>query len=140
MSAPVTSVPPPSPPTWEFTPAQDAILARLASRMRFVGIALIGLAALLAGWSMFGTAQGDMIAMQAAIVLGLTGVWSARGAAAFGRVARTRGADMLHLMRALGEIARLYELQYWVFLAAALLLAVTVLVAATGAALLRQAW
>ena len=140
MSAPATNAPPGPSPTWEFTPEQNIVLSRLASRMRFVGLALIALATILVLWSVFGSGQGDMVALQVALVLGLIGLWSVRGAAAFSSVARTAGSDVPQLMRALGELAKLYELQYWVFLAAALLLGVTVLVSMTHASWLPAAW
>ena len=124
----------------EFTPEQNVVLDRLAQRMRVVGIALMVLAALLGVRAMLGGDVLGMLAIQAGIVLGFTGFWSVRAAAELSRVATTEGADMSHLMNALGEIRKLYELQFWIFLAVALLLGVTVLMAITGASWLPAAW
>lgn len=125
----------------EFTPEQNVVLLRLAQRMRAVGIALMVLAALLALRAVLGADELGMLAIQAGIVLGFTGFWSVRAATELSRVATTEGADMSHLMSALGEIRKLYELQFWIFLAAALLLGVTVVMAITGAPwLLPAAW
>ena len=38
----------------------------------------------------------------------------------------SEGFDAAHVLRALGEIAKLYELQYWVFVVVVLVLAVTI--------------
>lgn len=128
MSAPaVTTVP------WEFTPDQNVTLSRLAQRMRAVGLALMVLAGLLGLRATLGGDAVGLLAVQAGIVLGFTGFWSVRAATELSRVATTDGADMTHLMSALEEIRKLYELQFWIFLAAALLLGVTVLMAITGA-------
>jgi len=124
----------------EFTPEQNVIMVRLAQRMRAVGIALMVLAAMLAVRASLGADELGLLAVQAGIVLGFTGFWSVRAATELSRVATTDGADLSHLMNALGEIRKLYELQFWIFLAAALLLGVTVLVALTGASWLPAAW
>jgi hypothetical protein len=140
MSSPLSTAPAPRTPAWEFTSEQNLLVARLASRMRYVGTALMVLAAMLAAWALLGSGSGDMLALQVGIVLALTGLWSARGGAAFARVVKTQGLDVQHVMRALHHMAKLYELQYWVFLAAALLLAVTILMAITGASWLPEIW
>jgi len=139
MSAPTIAAPA-AVPAWEFSPVQNVLIARLAGRMRFVGGSLIVLAVLLALWSVLGPRQGDMLALQIGLILGLTGLWSARAGAALARVTRTAGSDIALLMRALGEMQKLYELQYWVFVALALLLGATLLMAITGAAWLPAAW
>ena len=139
MSMPITAAPADT-PAWEFSPVQSVLIARLAARMRFVGAALVVLAVLLALWSVLGPRHGDMLALQLGLILGLTGLWSARAGAARARLTRTAGADIALLMRALGEMQKLYELQYWVFVALALLLAATLVMAITGAAWLPDAW
>lgn len=134
------TVPTLSTPAWEFTPGQNLVLSRLAQRMRVVGLALMGLAVLLGLRAALG--GGDMIsllAVQAAIVLAFTGYWSVRASAEFGRVATTAGADVAHLMAALTAIHRLYALQFWIFLVAALVLGGTLVMAVTSASWLLPA-
>lgn len=128
----------PANPAWEFTPEQNVVLLHLAGRMRMVGVALILIAALLEAWAVLGT--GGMLALQAGIVLALTGWWSTQAAVALVRAARTHGADRSLLMRALREISKLYELQYWIFLVTALVLAVTLLLTISGGGGIREAW
>ena len=126
-------------PAWQFTPQQNFIVGRLAQRMRVVGIALMVLAALLGLRALGGDAIG-LLAVQAGIVLGFTGFWSVRAAAELSGVVTTAGADMGHLIGALGEIRKLYELQFWIFLVVALMLGATLLMAITGASWLPMAW
>jgi hypothetical protein len=135
MTAPVLTT-----PAWEFTPEQSVIMARLAQRMRVVGIALMALAALLGLRAAFGGDAIGLLAVQAGIVLGCTGYWSVRAATELSRVVTTAGADVTHLMAALGEIRKLYELPFWLFLVAAVLLGATLLMAITGASWLPVAW
>jgi steroid 5-alpha reductase family enzyme len=118
---------------------QNLVLGDLAFRMRAVGDALMGLALLLVVLAVFG-AGSSLIEAQAGIVLALIGFWSYRAGTELRRVARTEGSDVQHLMNALGEIRKLYDLQFWIFLAVALLLAVSLLVAITGGDMLPVAW
>ena len=125
-------------PPWEFTPEQNVVLLRLVNRMRLVGAALMAIALLLEIWAVLGT--GGMLALQAGIALGLTGWWSIRGGGELARAAKTRGGDSRHLMRALHEIGKLYELQYWILLVTALLFAATLVVSISGARWIPEAW
>ena len=45
------------------------------------------------------------------------GVWTRRAAASFGEIVSTEGSDVNHLMGALGELLKLYKLQYWLVMA-----------------------
>lgn len=119
-AAPITS-------TYEFTPEQNGLLAGLVFRMRSVGGALLLLSGLLAARAILGEASGDVLAMAAAIAFAVIGLWSIRAAAALRRITKTEGADLAHLMRALGALQSLYEVQLWVFLASGLLLAASLL-------------
>ncbi len=125
---------------YEFTAEQNLLIWGLAFRMSAVGIALIVLSGLLFVWAIVGGNGNRIFEAEAAIVLVFTGIWSYRASREFKRVAVTRDANVPHLMNALGEIRKLYDLQYWVFLAMALLIAVTMLVAIAGGGALPAAW
>ena len=60
--------------------------------------------------------RGGMVGVEVGAVLGLIGIWSTRAANEFGQVARTTGSDIAHLIGALREIKKLYDLQFWAFL------------------------
>lgn len=127
-------------PTYEFTPGQNIVLGHLASRMKIVGRVLMALALLAMAQSFLSPDSGSAIGLEVGIVIGLLGLWSARAGAAFSKVATTQGADVSYLMRALGDISKLYDLQFWIFLGLAVLLGVTLLVAMTGWAPFPTAW
>ena len=60
-----------------------------------------------------------MIAALSAVFLGAVGLWSMRSGREFVLVARTEGADIPHLIRALENMRKLFSLQYllaWVAL------------------------
>ncbi len=126
--------------TYEFTLEQNDVVQRLASRMRVVGRALMILAVLLAVWAFVPAGTGGSMGLVAAVALGLTGVWSERAGTALARVVRMEGADIAHLMRALAEMRKLYDFQYWLFVGLALLVGATLLVAITGLGVFPAAW
>ncbi|MBI4501093.1 MAG: hypothetical protein HY700_08030 [Gemmatimonadetes bacterium] len=64
----------------------------------------------------------------------LVGWWSTRAGAAFSRIATTKGADVSHLMKAITEIRKLYDLQFWVLIALLFLLLFTLLAVSVGPA------
>lgn len=138
---PVSRNPQPARPTgYEFTPLQNVVIGDLAFRMRAVGGALCVLAVLMFIWAVVGGAGNRLLEAEGGIILGFIGLWSYRAGSELRRVARTEGGDVAHLMKAFGEIRKLYDLQFWVFLAVALLLAVTLLMAITGGDMLPIAW
>ena len=104
------------PPSYEFGPDDGRVMADLAAKMRFVGILTVGLGllALLYGIGSIGRSgveAGPIVAVLTAVLLVLGGYWSLRGGREFLLVARTEGADVGHLMKALGNLRRLYGLQ-----------------------------
>jgi hypothetical protein len=119
-------------PVYEFTAKQNAIVRHLASRMRAVGTGLIVITALLVLRAVLGSVEFGTLIWIGAAVLGCIGFWSVRAGIELQRVVRTEGTDIPYLMRALTEIRKLYDLQYWVLVALALLAAFTVLVAIAG--------
>ena len=113
----------------EFTAQENLTIGGLATRMQAVGMALVVLSCLLFAWAIVGGNGNRIFEAEASIVLVFIGIWSHRAGREFRRVASTSGANVPHLMNALSEIRKLYELQFWIFVAAALLIAVSMLVA-----------
>lgn len=137
----MTTVPPVvSTSPYEFTEQQNAIVRQLASRMRVVGIGLVVVATLMAVRAVAARVDFGTLIWVAAAVLGCTGVWSLRASVELRRVVRTEGADIAHLVNALTEIRKLYDLQYWLVVGAALLAGATLLVAIGGSRWLPAAW
>ncbi len=120
--------------TYEFTPEQNVTLARLAARMRVVGRALILVALLATAESLLLTwkGSGSAVGYEMGAVLLLIGFWSARAGREFLQVTETRGADIPHLMSALRELRKLYDLQFWALVILAALIALALLAALAG--------
>lgn len=101
--------------------------------MNFVGTLMIvgailafigGVLALVAAAS-----QGrfDFGAIIQGVFLLLTGIWTRNAAQAFNRVVSTTGSDIENIMGALGELRKLYTLQYWLIVIMLVALAITLI-------------
>ena len=119
---------------YEFTAEQNTDLRRLADRMNVVGRLLILVAVL-------GAAESTILILDGSrnpaglIISGLLlvlGIWNVRGATEFLGVTRTRGADLDHLMKALREVRRLFDLQFWSLLVVAALITIVVIAMVSG--------
>lgn len=115
--------------TFEFSTEQNALLSWLALRLRVVGIGLLVLAMLCGAVSAFAGLPFSAPGLIAALLVGACGYWSVRASQELQAVTATQGADIEHLMAALRRLGQLFNVQYWVVIAALLLLATTILVA-----------
>lgn len=130
---------------YEFSGSQNELIGDLAKKMSFVGILMIagavlsliaGIITLFAGFT--GASQGsfDLSSIIQGVLLLLIGIWTRNAAQSFKRVVNTTGADIENLVGALGELRKLYTLQYWltiialIFLALALILALVATISA----------
>lgn len=100
--------------------------------MRFVGIAHLVLGAALA----VGVARFWLVSTRAVVVLAVLailvivmGAHLVRAAARFRGIVTVRGRDIENLMAALGELGRVYAVQRWMFVAAALAIAFALMTA-----------
>ena len=110
---------------FEFDASQNELLEDLSGKMRFVGLLLLfvgfmnGVAGLVITFS---NLQDGLSSLVVGIILVLIGFWTRRASASFTQIVETAGHDISNLMVALGELRKLYSLQYWLILAAAALL------------------
>lgn len=97
--------------------------------MRFVGYILIalGVLVLIAGIVNF-RLSGFTTIIQGIIQL-LIGIWTAKAATSFQLIVKTQGNDIENLMNALGELRKLYALQYWIFIIALVLVVIGIVAA-----------
>ncbi|MEA5467754.1 hypothetical protein [Spirulina sp. 06S082] len=106
---------------YEFDASQNNLIHNLANKMRFVAYVLIGLGLLEGIPAIVGLFKGNFegsIDIILGIVQIIIGVWTLKSANSFGLVVKTEGHDIENLMGALGELRKLYSLQYWLFLIA----------------------
>lgn len=127
-----------SKPQFEFTPEQNEIMAALSRRMRLVGLVsvvfgilgiTVGLAAFLrAGLAGVHEGSSGAGATIQGIVNLLLGVWLARSATSFRKIATTQGQDINHLMEALRHLAKYFGLLYILILISLVLLAAALVI------------
>src|SRR5262245_59996403 len=92
---------------YEFTPAQEESIRDLAKKMQFVGFCLI-VGGALACLTVFAR---NFVGLASGVLNILMGVWTQSAAASFGRIVKTQGHDIGHLMDAVGELRKMYKLQ-----------------------------
>jgi len=120
--------------SYEFSAQENRELDGLAGRMRAVGWLLFVVGVLAAAEWVFLRVKGSGNAMGLVVgpVLFLIGFWSRRAGNELSQVVRTAGADIQHLMRALHEVRKLYELQFWAFVLLAIVFSLAMLGFVTG--------
>jgi hypothetical protein len=128
---------------YEFSSSQNELIKNLADKMRFVSYFLIGTGVLLAIAGLSTLLRNDPSNVMGNLITGIVqiiiGVWTNKAASAFQQIVNTQGNDIENLMGALGELRKLYSLQYWLLLIALIFLAIAVgLVIIAGASGLLQ--
>lgn len=97
--------------------------------MRFVSYFLIALGVLLIVGGIFNLRRGEIGSIITGVVQVIIGFWTNKAASAFQKIVTTQGSDIENLMGALGELRKLYTLQYWLILIAAIFIIITLVVA-----------
>jgi hypothetical protein len=110
---------------YEFSSSQNELITQLAEKMRFVAYFTIGLGVLVAIAGLFTVLRGGISNIITGVVQIIIGVWTNKAASSFKLIVNTQGNDIENLMGALGELRKLYTLQYW-------LLILTLIFAALG--------
>jgi hypothetical protein len=112
--------------SYEFNNTQNQLIRELAEKMRFVSYFLIGLGILVAIFGLVLIARGGLANIIQGIVQIIIGFWTNKAASAFKQIVATQGNDIENLMGALGELRKLYTLQYWLFIVALIFVALGV--------------
>jgi hypothetical protein len=73
-----------------------------------------------------GSGIGDIIT---GVVLTIIGIWTKKAASSFQLIVNTQGNDIENLMGALGELRKLYTLQYWLLIVALIFTAIALVIA-----------
>jgi hypothetical protein len=114
---------------YEFSSSQNELIKNLAEKMRFVSYFLIGVGVLIAVGGAITLLRGGIANIITGVVQIVIGVWTNKAAAAFKRIVDTEGNDIENLMGALGELRKLYNLQYWLLILTFIFAALGVLLA-----------
>ena len=114
---------------YEFDQTQNQLIRDLAQKMRFVSYFLIALGVLLVIAGIISIRRGEIGGIINGVVQIIIGLWTSKAASSFQRIVDTQGSDMENLMGALGELRKLYTLQYWLILIAVIFVAIALIVA-----------
>jgi hypothetical protein len=97
--------------------------------MRFVGYILLALGVLVIVAGIVNFRLGGFATIIQGIIQLIIGIWTAKAATSFQLIVKTQGNDIENLMTALGELRKLYALQYWIFIIALVLVVVGIVAA-----------
>ncbi|MBD1837891.1 hypothetical protein H6F78_12380 [Coleofasciculus sp. FACHB-64] len=112
---------------YEFDQTQNQLIRDLAQKMRFVSYFLIALGVLLVIDGIVSIAKGEIGGIITGVVQIFIGLWTSKAASSFQLIVDTQGSDMENLIGALGELRKLYTLQYWLILIAVFFVAVALI-------------
>lgn len=115
---------------YEFDRGQNALLGDLGSKMQFVGLFAIVIGSLVIVGSIL-TANArpfNLGPLISGILYIALGAWTRSAGTSFREVVTTKGADITHLMDALGDVRRVYTLFYWICLFAIAFLVLSLLI------------
>lgn len=114
---------------YEFNNTQNQLIRQLAQKMRFVGYILLALGVLVIVAGIVNFRLGGFATIIQGIIQLIIGIWTAKAATSFQLIVKTQGNDIENLMTALGELRKLYALQYWIFIIALILVVVGIVAA-----------
>jgi hypothetical protein len=120
---------------YEFSSSQNELITQLAEKMRFVAYFTIGLGVLVAIAGLFTLLRGGISNIITGVVQIIIGVWTNKAASSFKLIVNTQGNDIENLMGALGELRKLYTLQYWLLILSLIFAALGLVLALVSAPL-----
>ena len=115
--------------SYEFNNTQERLIRELSDKMRFVSYFLIAIGALLIISGIARIARGGFGGIINGIIQLLIGIWTNKAASSFRQIVDTRENDIENLMNALGELRKLYTLQYWLLILALIVIGIVLLAA-----------
>lgn len=118
---------------FEFDTSQNALFSDLAQKMGFVGLLFMALGALTILGGVF-NGIGGLSNVFVGVLYILIGLWTKNASDAFRRIVDTQGSDITNLMTALGQLRKLYALQYWAIIISIAFIVLALIVAMLFAA------
>ncbi|MGL4498679.1 MAG: hypothetical protein ACRCU2_06410 [Planktothrix sp.] len=114
--------------TYEFNESQNQLILDLSKKMMFVSYFLIVSGVLGAISGVIMVLNGGFGGLVQGVILLVTGIWTINSAKAFQLIVNTQGNDIENLMGALGQLRKLYTLQYWLFLIAVIFMVIGLII------------
>lgn len=103
---------------YEFSKSQNELIKQLADKMRFVSYFSIAGGLLTALVGLVAITRGGFFNIIYGVVQIMIGIWTNNASSSFHRIVDTQGNDIENLMGALGDLRKLYVLQYWLLILA----------------------
>jgi hypothetical protein len=103
---------------YEFSESQNTLIRDLAQKMQFVAYFAMAFGAIAILGGLFTIVRGGFGALIQGVVSLLIGWWTINASQAFKRIVSTEGNDIENLIGALGELRKLYTLQFWLLIVA----------------------
>ena len=115
---------------FEFNESQNSLIKDLADKMSFVSIFLIvaSIISIISGIMQIGV-NGNFGDVITGVFYLFVGIWTNNAASGFKKIVNTQEHDIEFLMGALGELRKLYALQYWLLIIMVIFMAVLLVIA-----------
>lgn len=110
--------------SYEFNESQNQLILDLSKKMMFVSYFLMvsGVLGVISGVILL--RNGGFSGLVQGFIVLITGIWTINAAKAFQLIVNTQGNDIENLMGALGQLRKLYTLQFWLFLIAVIFMVI----------------
>ncbi|MGK7921007.1 MAG: hypothetical protein AB4080_13465 [Trichodesmium sp.] len=113
---------------YEFDQSQNELILDLSNKMRFVCYFLIAGGVLSVVIGLLSLSSNASAVIQGVVQI-LIGVWTLKASSSFKLIVDTEGNDIVNLMGALGELRKLYRLQYWLLIISLVFIAIALVIA-----------
>ena len=114
----------------EFNSEQNTVISSLSQKMKLLGIFYMVVAGVVGLWgftALLKSFQTAIMLFGEGAFFGFMGWWTRRGAMSFQMIVDTEENDISHLMKALDELRKIYQLQVWLLAAMLGLVALTII-------------
>jgi hypothetical protein len=122
-------VTPAGPAQYEFSENDNAVIGSLASKMLFVGIAVLVASVIVI---IAGISRRDAVLGVTSLIYACIGSLTIAAARSFRKVVQSQGSDISYLMTALDDLRWIYMIQYWFILISSLSVGALLLIETTA--------
>lgn len=112
---------------YEFDGSQNSLIQDLSQKMQFVSYFFMVMGGLTVIGGLFTLFKGGLSNIITGVIYFVIGLWTGKAASSFKMIVDTEGNDIENLIGALGELRKLYSLQYWLLIIGIVFLALTVI-------------
>ena len=115
---------------YEFNDHENSQFSTLASSMKFVGLVII----IMGGLNLISIISGNIPGVITGVILIAIGIWTRKAGSSMAEIVNTEGHDISHLMNAITNLGKLYNLQKWLVIILLVINAVAAVLSVTRGA------